>query len=451
MIKILKKIFIIHQETLDNFGRIFSSKGEDAPLKKYSAKIYSIIKTIEKSKGIILVYSSYIDGGCVPIALALEEIGFTRLGGNSLFKTPTAQKYKIPGTESFGKYVMITGDKLLSPSNKKELKACTDPENINGEKVKVIIISRAGSEGLDFKNIRQVHILEPWFNLNRADQTIGRGIRNKSHCDLPFNERNVQIFLYGSQLLNPVIEPIDLYVYRLAEYKSIQIGKVSRLLKENAIDCLININQQDMIESNLNKQVKLTLSTGKEIDFNIGHKNDSLICDFMNCKYSCNPVDSIEGEEILTDSYTENYIIMNLEKILKRIKNLFKEHYIYKKNELIGKINAIKTYSVEQINMSLNVLIKDKNEYLIDMLNRTGRLVNIGEFYLFQPIELDDKHIISLERRRPIDIKLPKFTVKLPEDIEKYKTVVIEKQKNIEFLIDLEKRFNNSITKKGKF
>ena len=240
---------------------------------------------------------------------------------------------------------------------------------------------------MDFKNIRQVHILEPWFNLNRADQTIGRGVRNKSHCNLPFKDRNVQVFMYGSQLMNPEIEPIDLYVYRLAEYKSIQIGKVSRVLKENAIDCLINKNQQDMLASNLNKNVDLELSTGENINFKIGHKNYSLNCDFMECEYACNPNDSI-GKEITTDSYTQSYIVMNLEKILKRIKSLFKEHYIYNKNELIQRINAIKTYSPEQINMALDVLINDKNEYLVDILNRTGRLVNIGEFYLFQPIEL---------------------------------------------------------------
>ena len=142
---------------MEKFGRIFSSdEGENSPLRKYSSKIYSIIDTIKKSEGIILVYSSYIDGGCVPIALALEEIGITRYGdkNKSLFETPPKP--------SIGKYVMITGDKQLSPSNKKELKVCTDPENINGEKVKVIVISRAGSEGLDFKNIRQVHILEPY-------------------------------------------------------------------------------------------------------------------------------------------------------------------------------------------------------------------------------------------------------------------------------------------------
>ena len=64
-----KKRFKYSQKILDDFGPIFNSdQKEQSPLRKYSAKIYSIIETIKKSEGIILVYSSYIDGGCVPIA-----------------------------------------------------------------------------------------------------------------------------------------------------------------------------------------------------------------------------------------------------------------------------------------------------------------------------------------------------------------------------------------------
>ena len=414
-----KKKFKYSQKTLDNFGRIFSSLGDNPPLKRYSAKIYSIINSIKKSEGIVLVYSNFIDGGCVPVALALEEMGITRYGSSdkSLFETRPTENYIIPGTEMPGKYMMITGDKNLSPNFKEELAACTSNQNTNGEIIKVVIISKAGSEGLDFKNIRQVHILEPWFNLNRADQIIGRGVRNKSHCLLPFNKRNVQIFLYGSQLINSEIEPIDLYVYRLAEYKSIQIGRVSRVLKENAVDCLLNHSQNDMIETRLNKKVDLVLSTGNKINFSLGHKNNSIICDFMDCDYSCKPSDEYESKEN-KDSYSRNYIVMNLEKILKRIKMLFKEHYVYNKQELINRINAIKSYSRAQINMALDVLINDKNEYLTDMLGRTGRLVNINDFYLFQPIEVDGKYISSLERRRPLDVKMHKITFKLPENLE---------------------------------
>ena len=51
---------------------------------RYSAKIKTVsnyiynTKTGKVSDGIILIYSSYIDAGVIPMALALEEMGFTR-------------------------------------------------------------------------------------------------------------------------------------------------------------------------------------------------------------------------------------------------------------------------------------------------------------------------------------------------------------------------------------
>ena len=75
----------------------------------------------------------------------------------------------------------------------------------------------AGAEGLDFKFIRQVHILEPWYNMNRIEQIIGRGVRNLSHCLLPFEERNVEIYMHGSVLEEKKDhEPVDIYIYTLA-------------------------------------------------------------------------------------------------------------------------------------------------------------------------------------------------------------------------------------------
>ena len=40
------------------------------------------------------------------------------------------------------------------------------------EKVKVIIGSETAAEGLDFKYIREIHILEPWYNINRIEYAI---------------------------------------------------------------------------------------------------------------------------------------------------------------------------------------------------------------------------------------------------------------------------------------
>ena len=152
-------------------------------------KCIQLLKELKESEGIVLIYSNYIDGGCVPMALALEEAGITRYGNtNSLFKTPPVSNFKVNGENA--KYIMITGDKELSPRTETELAAATSSLNTNGEKVKVVIISRAGSEGLDFKNIRQIHILEPWYNLNRIDQILGRGVRNKSHLFFTIYQKN---------------------------------------------------------------------------------------------------------------------------------------------------------------------------------------------------------------------------------------------------------------------
>ena len=47
---------------------------------------------------------------------------------------------------------MITGDKIYSPNNVSDIKYLNEPENKNGENVKVVIISKAAAEGIDFKN-----------------------------------------------------------------------------------------------------------------------------------------------------------------------------------------------------------------------------------------------------------------------------------------------------------
>ena len=101
----------------NKYGRIFNIEN----INKYSGKIHSICNTIMQSEGIILIYSQYIDGGLVPIALALEEMGFTKYGNNSLFETPPIpqidaidflQKEKTQQSHfNPAKYVMITGEK----------------------------------------------------------------------------------------------------------------------------------------------------------------------------------------------------------------------------------------------------------------------------------------------------------------------------------------------------
>ena len=190
-------------------------------------------------------------------------------------------------------------------------------------------------------------------------------------------------------------EAADLYVYRLAEQKAIKIGNVTRVLKEIAVDCLLNSAALNFSQDKINKVVQQKLSSGTEIDFRLGDKDGSEMCDFMNCQYSCSPTAKIP--DIINDqTYNENFINMNLDKILQRIRILFSERYIYKKTELIKNIQHIKHYPLEQIYSALNFFINEKNEYITDILGRRTK-VNTNKllFYIYNDGTVEKKIIIE--------------------------------------------------------
>ena len=287
-------------------------------IEKYSIKIKLILDCIKEAEGIILIYSQWLDSGLVPMALALEELGYSRYGDKT--------KNLINNKKDKYSYSIICGDKKYSPDNNKEIFGLTN-NNVNGEKVKVVLISQAGTEGIDLKNIRQVHIMEPWYNMNRIEQIIGRARRQCSHKDLSTNERNVQVFLHGTILNENKTESLDLYLYRTSEEKSIQIGNVNRLLKINSIDCLLNIEQTDFSKRDI--KVNQLLSNGKTIkDYNIKDKEFTNICDYnKECLYYCrNKIDKMDYGK---DKTTYKYSHSNNNYVIEEIKSLFLLKHIY--------------------------------------------------------------------------------------------------------------------------
>ena len=383
---------------------------------KYSAKISKICEIIQKSEGIILIYSQWIDGGLVPMALALEELGFTRFGVATHTRSLFSKTEKLPKTNF--KYMMITGEKMFSPNNKADIQYLNHNNNFDGSKIKIALISKAAGEGIDFKNIRQIHILEPWYNMNRIEQIIGRGVRNLSHCGLPFKKRNVEIYLHAT-ILNqtPEEEPADLYIYRLAEHKSIKIGQVSRVLKENAIDCLLNIEQTNFSEEILktkstNSIVEIETSSSQGVlqKYQMGDKPFTEICDYMdNCNFVCANYTIIDEKDVIQTTYNEDFLESNQTIIIKRIKDLFRDipagKNFLEEQELINSINIVKNYPIEHIFSALSFLIENENQYLIDRYGRLGHLINHGKYYIFKPNEITYNKNSIYEGSRPVDIK----------------------------------------------
>jgi Helicase conserved C-terminal domain/Type III restriction enzyme, res subunit len=345
-----------------------------AHLSKYSAKIAEICKQIQKAEGIVVVYSQLLEGGVIPVALALESMGIKNWY-KPLFKG-SVQK----GPYS---YCMLTGSPTLSPHPEEAIRIVNSPENMSGDKIKVVLITKAASEGVDLKNIRQIHIMDPWWNLNRVEQIIGRGIRLCSHKALPFEKRNAQIFLYTSY--TGEVETVDHYMYRFAEQKAKKIGAITRLLKENAMDCVMNHPASMKVLT-----VPQTLSTGEKIEYQVGDMSLTVLCDFMDCDYAC----ACEEKEAVIEP-----TLYNKTRTIEKIRNQFRNGYVYEKRELHRALNLFLPMSMDQLEEALTEMVDLKLDCW-DMFHRKGYLVNHGTYYYFQPASLPET-VPVYERRIP--------------------------------------------------
>ena len=83
--------------------------------------------------------------------------------------------------------------------------------------------------------VEQVHILEPYWNMSRLLQIIGRAIRFCSHKDLPSNRRQVEVYLYLSTYTG--VQTVDQKIWEMAKRKHVLIQQFELAMKEVAIDC----------------------------------------------------------------------------------------------------------------------------------------------------------------------------------------------------------------------
>jgi superfamily II DNA or RNA helicase len=195
-------------------------------IKRYSIKFYKIMNKISKADGLIFVYSNFKDlGGIKCFIKFIEYHGWknykTNKTGNKIF-------------------AIWSGSESLEYKN--EIKyVFNQKHNSNGSKIKLMIGSPSIKEGISLLRIQQVHIIEPYWNMARILQIMGRAVRFCSHKDMPKNKRFVEIYLYLSTYPNE--KTIDEYIWSLAKKKYKLINQFELILKEAAFDCNIFINR----------------------------------------------------------------------------------------------------------------------------------------------------------------------------------------------------------------
>lgn len=189
-------------------------------LKKYSIKFYKIMVKLKYARGPILIYSNFKEyGGIKTLVKILEYHGYKNYDKNG---------------EGRKRFAIWSGDE--SKEYKNEIKTVYNRENNhNGSKIKIILLTPSAKEGVSFKRVQQMHILEPYWNWSRMMQIIGRAVRYCSHKDLDEDKRLVRIYIYISTKKN--IKTIDKYIKNMAETKKALINEFTNAMKESAIDC----------------------------------------------------------------------------------------------------------------------------------------------------------------------------------------------------------------------
>jgi superfamily II DNA or RNA helicase len=187
---------------------------------KYSKKFYKILSKINRAEGPTFVYSNFKDiGGIRSFIQYLEYNGY--------------KDYRKDGPGK-KRYAIWSGDE---PHHvKEEIKyVFNKKENVDGKMIKIMLGSPSIKEGVSLLRVSQVHIMEPYWNMARMLQIIGRAIRFCSHKDMPRDRREVEVYLYLSTY--PGEKTTDEYIWAMAQRKQLIIDKFEKLLKESAIDC----------------------------------------------------------------------------------------------------------------------------------------------------------------------------------------------------------------------
>lgn len=192
-----------------------------------SAKMTFMIFNILNSPGPVLVYSNYVVmEGLQIFKIYLKYFGFSKY----ISKDKGEDGYRY--MEYHGGIDPIERRKVLEIFNKSENKL--------GDVVKIIMISPAGAEGISLNNIRQVHIMEPYWHEVRILQMIGRAIRQCSHRDLPLEDREVTVFRYKSVRADKGKWTTDQQMEDAAKSKDVLIQSFLDVMKEVAVDCVLN-------------------------------------------------------------------------------------------------------------------------------------------------------------------------------------------------------------------
>jgi hypothetical protein len=301
-----------------------------------------------------------------------------------------------------------TGDVI--PEEKKRIidDVFNNFENKEGKFLKLILGSKVMNEGISLFNTAEVHILDVYYNFGRVDQVIGRAIRWCSHYR-QMSEHNpfpyVNVYKYVVSIEKGLSTEEELY--RKAEQKYLLIKKMERAMKEVSIDCPLNL------QANIFKEeIKEYDKCGEK-----GKQECPQICDFTSCNFKCDNMKineeyydpdrmiykKIDKKNLDITTFSTGFAKTEIEYCKKRIKEMYLLGFMYTLGDILSYVKN--SYSEERRDLfdeffvykALNDLIptteNDINSFsdtIFDKDNRSGYLIFVDKYYLFQPFDQNE-------------------------------------------------------------
>lgn len=138
------------------------------------------------------------------------------------------------------------------------------------KKLRILLASSTGAEGITLHNVRHVHVMEPHWTPTRIEQVIGRANRICSHASLDMKDRTYRVSIYVSTISDAhrnansgfpnivavrgndtstqrykgeskqVFLSTDEYLYEASYEKQLVSQRIATLLKQSAVDCEVH-------------------------------------------------------------------------------------------------------------------------------------------------------------------------------------------------------------------
>lgn len=281
-------------------------------LRQFSASYaYVMQQILNNPTELVYVFSDLVEGSGILLFMSILKTLFG-------FKLITSKNDLV---DVKGDRMILLNDRVANEDDFQEfIQYFNRPENKHGDYCQIVMSTNKTKEGISLRNVRQIHILTPSWNIADTSQAMARSLRAQSHLDLqdpivniflhvsvPFvgEEEQEEKWLKGELPIDrdELMYSVDFQRYYRSEIKERNAKLLDRVFLESSWDCLMNRTHN--------------MQTGRIDD-------GSRECEYGECSYKCYGV----SEEFVMDVSNFNMFYSQEEQleIINKVQDYFTRH-----------------------------------------------------------------------------------------------------------------------------